>query len=144
MSRNEELAGILEEVMFLKRRMAHDMPGRDSCGISPAQRGVLMFLHHSSGIGITELATKLGVSKSAATQLVEGLVESGHILREVNSEDRRSVRLRLSEKSVTQFRTIRDNQLGHFGTLFAALDDSELAALRNLLTKVAHDTKEKE
>lgn len=68
-------------------------------GRSLAQVKMLIHLHHSGSCTVGELAEACGVSMSAASELVDRLVDDDMITRRVNPEDRRQVLLAPTEET---------------------------------------------
>lgn len=64
-------------------------------------------------------------TSSAATQLVDGLVRNGYIVRKTSSEDRRVVLLTLSKKSKDRIAQMKKQVLQKLLTLFKVLNDKE-------------------
>ncbi|HEU5330769.1 MAG: MarR family transcriptional regulator [Thermomicrobiales bacterium] len=64
-----------------------------------AQMRALLRLASAEGLTMGELARRIGVSCAAATQVVDQLVDLGLVARERDMEDRRVVRLWLTERA---------------------------------------------
>jgi MarR family transcriptional regulator, organic hydroperoxide resistance regulator len=64
-----------------------------------AQMRALLRLASAEGLTMGELARRCGVSCAAATQVIDQLVDLGLVARERDTEDRRVVRLRLTERA---------------------------------------------
>lgn len=80
-------------------------------------------------ISVNELARRAGVSGSAATQLLNGLVEAGHVERRVAAEDRRRQELLLTASGRRLLSSL-DVLLGaSVEDLIAELPDPEIDAL---------------
>src|SRR5262245_4303884 len=94
--------------------------------VTPAQFGVLMIVAKRSTASVKEIAAALHVSSSAATQLIDGLVEKGYLTRQVDSTDRRSTLIELSSLHRQRLREMRDRLAGHFAHAFDALTTAEL------------------
>src|ERR1035437_1598596 len=75
---------------------------------------------------VKEVALALGISSSAATQLVDGLVASGYVVRKTDVKDRRAVVLTLSKKTEAQVDKMRKQTLDKFYNFFKVLNDKEL------------------
>lgn len=90
----------------------------------------------SSGRPLTagELRTRMGVSAAAITYLVERMVESGHLLRDVDPADRRRVRLRMSEQGMAVARGFFTPLAEHAHDSMAALSDDDLLAAHRVFT----------
>lgn len=66
------------------------------CGISGSQLWALWELHTTSGLMVSELAQKLSIHQSTASNLLDKLEKKELISRERNAEDQRVVRLYLT------------------------------------------------
>ncbi len=72
--------------------------------VTGAQMEALMLLHGSAtGLSMHELAQALSVTPSSATQLVDRLVRMGLVERLREDEDRRLVRVQLSDAARRRF-----------------------------------------
>ncbi|MBI2906739.1 MAG: MarR family transcriptional regulator [Chloroflexi bacterium] len=104
---------------------------------------ILRTVKNSPGIGIKELATSLSITSSAATQQVDNLVRKGYLTRKANTEDRRSLNLRLSANLSNRLEEIEtafiEEMIGRFGVL----SDDELAAYAELNRRIANTILEK-
>lgn len=67
-------------------------------GLTMAQVGVLMRLHHHGGCGISDIAEDFGITSAAASQLVDRLVHGDLVERSENPQDRRARILDLSDR----------------------------------------------
>ncbi len=82
-----------------------------------------------NGLLLGELSRRMMVSNGNVTALVERLVRSGLIERNVLEADRRAVRVRLTEKGRRVFDEMAAAHANWIGDLFAGLDESEQKAL---------------
>lgn len=73
--------------------------GRLSSELRLPQVRALLRIARREGLAMGDLAREIGVSTAAATQVVDGLVELGLVARERAADDRRVVRLRLTERA---------------------------------------------
>lgn len=81
-----------------------------------------------------ELRTRMGVSAAAITYLVERMVDSGHLLRDVDPADRRRVRLRMSEQGMAVARGFFTPLAEHAHDSMADLSDDDLIAAHRVFT----------
>jgi len=75
---------------------------------------------------MSELASKLGIGVSAATGLVDRLVERGVLERESDSADRRVVRVRMSPAGIRAGQEWYAAQILHMGKALSALSDRDI------------------
>lgn len=104
--------------------------------ITPHQREVLMVLAREGQLAMGELARRLGITPSGATELVDRLVERGWVERLAGAADRRAVVVRLTGPAQELAEQVRGAVTAGTQTLLAALDDRELATLVALLERV--------
>lgn len=108
---------------------------RKDC-ITHSQLFVLAIIERHRNIGIKEISKKLNISPSAATQLVDGLVENGYAVRKVDSKDRRALQLELSTKGRKHITELKNKRMEMMAALFDALNDEELKAYLKLHKKI--------
>ena len=111
-------------------------------GLSMSQLGALFHIHHRGSRGVTDLGDDLGVTSSAASQMLERLVQQGLILRSEDPSDRRVKQIILTDKGLQVLQeSIRARQ-GWLFDLTETLSDSEkeaiIAALNILIDKANH------
>lgn len=136
-SRSEQVARLVHCLHKLKRSIDRaDRQVDAPAGLAPVQRHIIMLLHTDTVQTMSELAEALCVSKSAATQLLDTMVESGLVERYNDPHDRRVVRLRLTKKSRKYHKAAYNHAVQMFTQMFEALDDDELARYVDLTEKV--------
>ncbi len=96
------------------------------------------FVKKNRNINIKDLANLLGVTSSAATQIVDGLVNKGLLSRKRNPDDRRTLKIELSEKSKNQFDLVKDKSSKTLSSLFDVLDNDELSKYCELNSKIVN------
>lgn len=69
-------------------------------GLSGAQIHAVLYIFHTDGCQVSDIAVLSGSSPAAASQLVERLVQQGLVERIEDPHNRRIKRLRLTEKSL--------------------------------------------
>ena len=113
--------------------------------LSFSQISVLMRLYHGGNSGISEIGSQLGVTKAAASQAVDRLVQLGLIGRTEDPVDRRAKRLALTQRGRTLIEKgikARSKWIeGLTDALTREQQDMIVAAL-TLLTEGARKTKE--
>jgi DNA-binding MarR family transcriptional regulator len=80
------------------------------------------------------LVRELGVSKQAASQLIDTLVLRGYLEREADPEDRRRVRIAVTERGHAAAAAVRAGVVAIDTELAARISPAELAGLRAGLT----------
>jgi DNA-binding MarR family transcriptional regulator len=77
-----------------------------------------------------DLIRELGVSKQAASQLIDTLVLRGYLEREVNADDRRRMTIELTERGRGAAEAVRDGVEAVDTELAELISPAELAGLR--------------
>ena len=125
-NRKQKVEEFLIDLQSLKHAMAFRMAGSAKIPrITPSQWGVLMMIERSVESTVKDVAKTLDITSSAATQLVDGLVSSGYLMRKTSNEDRRIVKLTLSKKTKTQVDKMKKEGIQRFLKVFEVLSDKE-------------------
>jgi len=125
-TRKQKVEELLADLHSLKRTMVFRMPGSAKMPrVTPSQWGVLMLIEQRGQSTVKNVAEALGITSSASTQLVDGLVASGYLVREISAEDRRIVMLTLPKKSKNQVNNMRKHVLEKILKIFEIFNDAE-------------------
>jgi DNA-binding MarR family transcriptional regulator len=89
-----------------------------------------------------ELSNALTVPLSTATRMVNWMVTDGYVKRLPDPEDRRVVRVALTEKGLEMHNTIRSYTEERVGTILSSLSTDEQKKLLQLIDKVISTLKE--
>jgi DNA-binding MarR family transcriptional regulator len=88
-----------------------------------------------SGMTLSALSKRMMVSNGNLTGLVDRLVESGHLERQVSKTDRRSQVISLTKLGRAEFRQMASAHEGWIADLFADLTKKEREGLMALLAR---------
>lgn len=141
--RKEIIENILSNFQSIGRIFAAE--GKDMnkrLGITMSQMNLIFIIVHEGKMTVTEIANKLGVSKSAATQLIDSLVQQGCVIRINDTVDRRVFFVQLSEKSRKHMAAMRERNMSRMATLFDTLSRDELAQFERITKKLMVDNTE--
>lgn len=108
----------------------------EGMGVTFPQLRILFRVRARPGVDVRGLAEGLGISPSAASQQVDKLVARGLVRRGEDPDDRRHVRLELTELGQQAAGEISRASRSHIESVLAALSDDELADLHRLLGRV--------
>lgn len=143
--RRKLIEKILENIHAIKHEIASELRFfSTNTQITHSQWLVLHFVKSNGTINIKDLASLLDTTSSAATQIVGGLVNKGLLLRKRNPDDRRTLKIELSEKFKKQFDSIKNRSFKTLSSLFDALEDDELLKYCELSDKIASKILHKE
>jgi DNA-binding MarR family transcriptional regulator len=133
-NRDEVIGKIFENIYILRQKIASSMSlPLKHIPLTYSQWQVLNHVSKQKRISIKELAGLLDITSSAATQIVDGLVKKGFLVRERSCEDRRVQKITLSRKSFLQL----EKSMKKICPIFEALDDQELSDYCRLTAKLA-------
>jgi DNA-binding MarR family transcriptional regulator len=106
--------------------------------LSPAQFGLLYpLLGADRSPGVRELAVAAGVAAPTATRMLDGLEARGLVTRERRTDDRRGVRLTLTQEGERLVRERHGSLMETRRAIYASLDDDERAAAAAVLRRLA-------
>lgn len=132
------IENITSYLFQLKQRLACAQRQTDQqFGLTPVHWHVLGMLHRGIIETMGDVAAKLGVSKGAATQILDVLVAKKLVRRTLDPHDRRVVRLQLTTQSQLMTDHFQQYMTETVADLFVVLSDAELAQLSQLIDKVA-------
>jgi DNA-binding MarR family transcriptional regulator len=97
------------------------------------------------GISVKDLAEGASVTPGAITQFVDILVEKGLVAREGDPNDRRVVRLKLTDQAKNQFAKFKTEHLASMCRIFDVLSEEEIKQLLSIFTKIdtSHNKEQK-
>jgi len=96
----DSLVSALQEAfsIFRRRLMGNLFVYAKDNGLTMPQFGAMFHIFHSKGCGVSEIGNDLGVSNSAASQMLDRLVQTKLISRSEDPSDRRGKLLVLTDK----------------------------------------------
>ncbi len=104
--------------------------------ITRTQLGVLMMIAYQQMSTIKQIAQCLGISSSAATQIVTVLADAGYLQRATDPNDRRSTILTLTVQGYKILKKKKAAFRDSFQELFAPLTDAELKNMTRYQQKI--------
>jgi DNA-binding MarR family transcriptional regulator len=115
--------------VFMQRSMRDFMGYARESGLSMSQLGAMFQIRRRGCSGVTDLGDDLGITSSAASQMLERLVQQGLILRSEDPSDRRVKQIVLTDKGLQVLQeSIRARQ-GWLYDLAETLSSSEKEAI---------------
>ncbi|NJC73899.1 MarR family transcriptional regulator [Planosporangium thailandense] len=118
----------------------------DGPALTASQVELLRLVENSAGIGVSAAARALHLAGNSVSTLVNQLTEAGYLRRETDPQDRRAVRLYLTDAATTRLTSWRSARAELVGTGLAALPAADreaivqaLPALRRLTEALAEE-----
>ena len=135
--KHDMLQKLMEEMFLVMKQIHHGVLLQDP-SLSPPQARLLFTIagRKDQGISVKELAEKTNVTPGAVSQFVDILVKKDLVTRVEDPNDRRYIRVTLSENSKTRFKKLRKDFLLSATQAFNALSNDEIDQLIKLLVKV--------
>lgn len=133
-TRRASLARIIEHIGVLTREFnaRGTYPFREQRP-SRGQMNLLFALSRSDGQSVSNLARTLGVTNGAVSQAVDGLRESGLLTSEVNTNDRRSRVIRLTDEARAEVSHFENDYFDAIAPRFDGLSTDEVRQLDRIL-----------
>ncbi|MBP7133914.1 MarR family transcriptional regulator [Patescibacteria group bacterium] len=131
-----EVISQLIEGFFLIRRKLTDGLASSTTHITPSQGWVLSLVDKQGPMSVKTIAQKLRMSSSAATQLIDALVQNGYLIRSEDEADRRTSLISATEKGKETIQVILNHL--HISTkqTFGVLTPEELDTYITLTEKI--------
>ncbi|WP_141432178.1 MarR family winged helix-turn-helix transcriptional regulator [Bacillus sp. 03113] len=106
-------------------------------GITPSQLFVLIFLKKGGSCKVTQLAEKLDVKPSAATTMVDRLVQNEFVIREHDQKDRRVVNISITKRGEEKLDKVFEARKAIVRKYLAYLSEEELSSMAAIAEKLA-------
>ncbi|WP_392969112.1 MarR family winged helix-turn-helix transcriptional regulator [Streptomyces sp. LN245] len=129
-------AALLAAAGELTQRIHEGVVARGFEGVRPAH-GFAFARLAPDGATVTDVAAHLGVTKQAASQLVEELVSKGYVERRPHPDDARARLLVLTELGWACTRAAEEAAADAVRAWAEVLGESEMRALRTRLASIA-------
>ena len=133
--------------MIAHRTFLQQMRFVKSTGLSLAQFGILMQLHHQHHCGVSDISNRMDITSAAASQLVDKLVQGGLLIRAEDPIDRRAKQLKLSEKGQELMEASLAARHRLLDAVLDRLDDEErgkVAEAMEILSRIFQQIQEQE
>jgi len=138
--REKYIQSITESIHRVKREIWCRLSQRPHLSITPSEWLILSILKEHEGIHTKDLSTKLGVTKSAISQLLKKLDTRGYIKRATNSTDHRCSLVYLTPTAKKFVSDLQEEMSGGLENIFTTLTNTELRSLATLHKKIADRT----
>lgn len=129
--------GALLSLMFEMGRRMKSALMRDLAPFSLLHVETLRFVGEKGAPAMREVADYLKVSAPSATEVIDGLVKGGYIVRSTAPRDRRKVLLALSKKGEALMKKMTEKRYLAFAAMvepLSARDRRELARILSVIT----------
>ncbi|HEY5588825.1 MAG TPA: MarR family transcriptional regulator [Candidatus Paceibacterota bacterium] len=135
-NRKKIIEDLLQNMHAMRHKLMVGYTAKREVVITPSQGFVLRFVAKNSSVNVKAITQALNITSSATTQLVDGLVEKGYLIRRVDSKDKRITTLLLSLKAKKLFKKFEEKRLQKMTTFFNVFTDEELTQYVTLNKKI--------
>ncbi len=136
-NRKQLIENIIESIYAIRKKISAEMHlFFTEAQITHSQWLMLHIIEKKGALSIKEIASLLGTTSSAATQLVDSLVNKGLAARKRNPRDRRVLIIELTAQAKKQFESIKSKSFDTMASLFDALGDDELLKYFEINNKI--------
>lgn len=138
MERSKLMFKIFEGIGSIGKIMSKqcDHSDRAKAMLSGTQLRVMFCLAQHGSLNVKQFAEMFGISSSAVTQMVDGLVKEGWLERKADAGDRRKVDIVLTVKGEKRLAEAKEKRFEKLKLLFEPLDDRELLQLSKIHQKI--------
>jgi DNA-binding MarR family transcriptional regulator len=133
-----EVDEILEAVIYLyteSRRITKELARRFE--LTGPQLTVVKMLEGVGDLSLSDLSDRIRAQNSTVTGIIDRMEREGLVVRARSTEDRRVVKIKLTEKGSRIARDIPVEPMEIFRAALASLSGSEMRELTRILTKLA-------
>lgn len=123
----DELISVMQEIWRFVMRQ-HKESFEDS-RTTMLQFHTLRYIAEKKSIIMKELAEHLHMTVSSATQLINRLYDLGFVTRTSDKEDRRLIRLNITEKGKKELAEIKKKKVQYMKNVFSKLSDADIKDL---------------
>lgn len=104
--------------------------------LSPAQFQAIAILYHQKPMTMSELAIEMKISKQQLTPIIAKLMETGLVTKQEDENDRRVVRIEITEQGRSIHQTLFKQIKINFTEKLSDIPEEELDELRQLLARM--------
>lgn len=131
----ERVVGAYET--FMHRLMATHAPEVSALDLTMSQMKTLYVVLAAGQLRMSDVATRLGVTSSTATEQVERLVELGLLERRTDPGDRRHVVVSTTPKAAASLEHLRELNTARMRELLGRIDADDLAVVERAISALA-------
>ena len=104
--------------------------------LSPAQFHAIGILFRKDSLPMSELAAEMKISKQQLTPIIARLIESSLVVRKTDENDRRIVRIEITELGRSTYKALFVQIKVNFTEKLSEIPDKELDELKQMVTRM--------
>lgn len=95
------------------------------CGVTISQCHAIVEIGRAQEISLNEIADILTLDKSTMSRTINNLVKNGLVIREIHSEDRRYVTIKLTDEGIEIFKNIEESMEQYYKDIFKSIPENK-------------------
>ena len=137
----KDKAELVKQIIELQRQVRRVLRRRKpeawmNLNLTIAQLKSLFLIAREGSMNTKSLAEGLGVTSSNVTGIIDRLVKQGLVSRQENPEDRRMLRLRVTDKGEDILTSLREETISSMSEVLARMSIEELSSLARGLSSL--------
>jgi DNA-binding MarR family transcriptional regulator len=126
MDKTNDINKLRETIRYIVRSLGIlEQSEASCCGTTVGQCHAIVEVGRAKEISLNELAEILNLDKSTTSRTVNNLVNQGLAEREINPDDRRYLKIRLTEEGDKIFKTIEFNMNLYFKNVYESISEEK-------------------
>ena len=121
----------------MRRMQAYYQARLSPLGLTPTQSYVLSMLHLNDGMTLGDLGERVALDPSTLTGVIDRMERDGFVRRQHDTEDRRAIRVHLTEKAKEVEPQVRVLSKEFDALLRASFKPEEMATFERVLVSLA-------
>ncbi|MDB5727945.1 MAG: MarR family transcriptional regulator [Noviherbaspirillum sp.] len=126
---DRQLAVLKKLRIVIRAAQRHSTWIEKRCGLNGAQLWIMQELYEAPGLRVGEIADKLAIHQTTASNLLRPLERRGYLVKERDAQDKRVVKLVLSEQGMALLAQAPKPARGLLPEALRQSDAAELASL---------------
>lgn len=122
---------------FLKKVFYEHDISKLNLGINKTQTNILMFINENNEKSMSEISLMTGLEKSSFTRSIDYLVKNGFITRNPSENDRRIIKLSLTDKGIKAAKLIKNDFDMYLDSLISDFSKKEKDEFFESLTTIS-------
>lgn len=120
-------------IMLIHKKILRPEEFMKAFPIPPSHAKVIFYLTQKGPSPVSAIGKELCISKSNMTPIIDKLLEDGYVNRYEDTNDRRIIRIELTEKACQVFKLKKEYAIDSLNERFSTLENEEIDSLDELL-----------
>lgn len=134
---NEVSSNLFDLLFLLNRKVFNHSEFIKGLPLAPSHVKVIFHLMNSESLSVSQIAQKLNISKPNMTPIIDKLIHDGYVNRFEDPNDRRVLRIKVTEKSKILFREQRHIVKSKLQEKISHLSSDDLDALNTSINVIS-------